>query len=71
MDHDERYARAREFHDLVTGLRDRFADDRFVRDVEGGIYFAPDRMHVLDHKGPALTVRGPLNIARPPASSIA
>src|SRR6185295_11550932 len=24
-----------------------------------------DKMHVLDHKGPYLKVRGPLNIARP------
>src|ERR1700733_13640316 len=65
MDHDERYARAREFYDVVTGLWDSFADDAFVRDVEGGIYFDPARMHVLGHKGKHLSVRGPLNIARP------
>ncbi|MFX6201867.1 LLM class flavin-dependent oxidoreductase, partial [Acinetobacter baumannii] len=33
--------------------------------VESGIYFDPDRMHVLNHRGPELAVRGPLNIARP------
>ena len=65
MDHDERYARAREFYDVVTGLWDSFADDAFVRDVDAGIYFDPERMHVLDHKGEHLSVRGPLNIARP------
>lgn len=65
MDHDARYVRAREFYDVVTGLWDSFADDAFVRDVDNGIYFDPARMHVLDHKGPSLTVRGPLNIARP------
>ena len=65
MDHDERYARAREFHDVVTGLWDSFADDAFVRDVESGIYVDPERMHILDHKGKYLQVRGPLNIARP------
>ena len=65
MDHDARYVRAREFYDVVTGLWDSFADDAFVRDVEAGVYFNPDRMHVLDHKGPNLSVRGPLNIARP------
>ena len=65
MEHDERYRRAREFFDVVTGLWDSFADDAFVRDVERGIYFDPARMHVLDHKGKYLTVRGPLNIARP------
>ncbi|HVJ42631.1 MAG TPA: LLM class flavin-dependent oxidoreductase [Dongiaceae bacterium] len=65
MDHDARYVRAREFFDVVTGLWDSFADDAFVRDVEAGLYFDPARMHVLDHKGPHLSVRGPLNIARP------
>jgi FMN-dependent oxidoreductase (nitrilotriacetate monooxygenase family) len=64
-DHGARYVRAREFYDVVTGLWDSFADDAFVRDVEGGIYFDPDRLHVLDHKGPQFSVRGPLNIARP------
>ncbi len=65
MEHGERYRRAREFFDVVTGLWDSWADDAFVRDVEEGIYFDPERMHVLDHKGEFLSVRGPLNIARP------
>ena len=66
MDHAERYRRAREFYDVVTGLWDSFAEDAFVRDQESGIYFEPKRMHVLNHKGDHLSVRGPLNIARPP-----
>jgi FMN-dependent oxidoreductase (nitrilotriacetate monooxygenase family) len=65
MPHAERYARAREFFDVVTGLWDSWADDAFTRDVDSGIYFDPARMHVLDHKGKYLKVRGPLNIARP------
>ncbi len=65
IDHDARYVRAREFYDVVTGLWDSFADDAFVRDVESGIFVDPSRMHVLGHKGPSLSVRGPLNIARP------
>src|SRR4051794_26007893 len=65
MEHAERYKRAREFYDVVTGLWDSFADDAFVRDVEAGLYFDPAKMHVLDHKGKYLSVRGPLNIARP------
>jgi len=65
MDHAERYRRAREFFDVVTGLWDSFADDAFPRDVEQGLYFDPARMHTLDHKGEYLKVRGPLNIARP------
>src|SRR6202022_3889460 len=65
MEHGERYRRAREFFDVVTGLWDSWAEDAFVRDVETGLYFDPERMHVLDHKGEFLSVRGPLNIARP------
>ncbi|MDB5552549.1 MAG: monooxygenase [Rhizobium sp.] len=65
MEHGQRYRRAREFYDVVTGLWDSWADDAFIRDVENGIYFDPEKMHVLDHKGEFLSVRGPLNIARP------
>jgi FMN-dependent oxidoreductase (nitrilotriacetate monooxygenase family) len=65
IDHDARYVRAREFYDVVTGLWDSFADDAFVRDVESGIFFDPAKLHVLGHKGDSLSVRGPLNIARP------
>jgi alkanesulfonate monooxygenase len=65
MAHGERYKRAREFYDVVTGLWDSFADDAFLRDVDSGIFFDPAKMHVLGHKGEELSVRGPLNIARP------
>ena len=65
MDHDERYHRAREFYDVVIGLWDSWADDAFIRDVEAGIYFDPERLHTLDHKGEYFSVRGPLNIGRP------
>jgi FMN-dependent oxidoreductase (nitrilotriacetate monooxygenase family) len=65
MEHGGRYRRAREFIDVVTGLWDSWADDAFVRDVASGIYFDPQKLHILNHKGPYLSVRGPLNIARP------
>ena len=65
MEHDERYRRAREFYDVVTGLWDSFADDAFVRDVEAGLYFDPEKLRVLGHRGKYYSVRGPLNIARP------
>ncbi|MEX3985411.1 LLM class flavin-dependent oxidoreductase [Paraburkholderia sp. EG287A] len=66
VEHDERYRRAREFFDVVTGLWDSWADDAFLRDVESGEYFDPEKLHVLAHKGDYYSVRGPLNIARPP-----
>ncbi|KAB0681484.1 LLM class flavin-dependent oxidoreductase [Aureimonas leprariae] len=65
LDHDERYRRAREFFDVVTGLWDSFADDAFPRDAGTGTYLDPDRMRALDHRGEFYKVRGPLNIARP------
>ncbi|KAF1849073.1 alkanesulfonate monooxygenase [Cucurbitaria berberidis CBS 394.84] len=65
VQHSERYKRAREFYDVVTGLWDSFADDAFVRDPESGIYVDPEKIHTLNHKGDDLKVKGPLNIARP------
>ncbi|KAI3399594.1 hypothetical protein diail_6233 [Diaporthe ilicicola] len=65
MQHGDRYKRAREFYDVVTGLWDSFADDAFVRDRESGTYVDPEKIHTLNHKGDELSVRGPLNIARP------
>ncbi|WOJ88280.1 LLM class flavin-dependent oxidoreductase [Methylocapsa polymorpha] len=65
VEHGERYRRAREFFDVVTGLWDSFADDAFIRDVESGVYFDPAKLHALNHKGAHFSVRGPLNIARP------
>ena len=65
MEHGERYRRAREFYDVVTGLWDSWADDAWVRDVDDGVFFDPAKMHVLNHKGKYFSVRGPVNIARP------
>jgi len=65
LEHSERYRRAREFYEVVTGLWDSWEEDAFIRDVDEGIFFDPDKMHVLDHDGEFLKCRGPLNIARP------
>ena len=65
LEHALRYRRAREFFDVVTGLWDSWEDDAFLRDQETGIFFDPEKLHVLGHKGEYFDVRGPLNIARP------
>ena len=65
VDHATRYRRAREFFDVVTGLWDSWDDGAFIRDVESGTYFDPEKLHVLNHDGEFLKVRGPLNIGRP------
>lgn len=66
MEHGLRYERAREFLEVVTGLWDSWDDDAFIRDKESGISFHLEKLHVLNHKGKYFSVRGPLNIARPP-----
>jgi FMN-dependent oxidoreductase (nitrilotriacetate monooxygenase family) len=64
--HGERYERAREFAQIVVGLWDSWDDDAFVRDKDSGLFFDPEKLHTLDHKGENFSVRGPLNVPRTP-----
>ncbi|MBA9939219.1 LLM class flavin-dependent oxidoreductase [Ralstonia insidiosa] len=64
--HAERYQRAEEFADVVTGLWDSWDDDAFLYDKAGGQFYDPSRRHVLGHKGTHFSVRGPLNVAPTP-----
>lgn len=64
--HAERYERAGEFVEVVKGLLDSYDDDAFVRDRASARYFEPDKLHFLNHRGKHFSVRGPLNVARPP-----
>ena len=62
----ERYRRGREFAEVVSGLWNSWDDDAFIRDRASGVFFDPDKMHVLNHKGKYFSVKGPLNVARSP-----
>jgi N-acetyl-S-(2-succino)cysteine monooxygenase len=64
--HAERYARAREFVEIVEALWDTYDDDAFIHDRASGVYFDPAKLHVLDHRGAHFRLHGALNIARPP-----
>ncbi len=64
--HDRRYAKAAEFHGIVTALWDSWEDDAFVYDKEAGLNFRPEAQHALDHDGEFFRIHGALNIARPP-----
>lgn len=64
-DHAERYERAQEFVDVVTGLWDSWADDAFLEDKAAGRWADPAKLHVLHHEGKHFKVRGPLNAPRP------
>ncbi|MBW4699295.1 MAG: LLM class flavin-dependent oxidoreductase [Aphanocapsa lilacina HA4352-LM1] len=66
MEHALRYERAREFVEVVSGLWDSWEDDAFLYDKHSGISFDPGKLHVAGHKGEHFSVRGPLNVARPP-----
>ena len=65
-EHGERYDRAREFVEVVRGLWDSFDDDAIVGDRVQQRYFQPGKLHLLHHKGEHFSVRGPLNMSRPP-----
>lgn len=69
LDHSLRYDRAREFVDVVKGLWDSWDEDALVRDKESGVYFDPDKLHTLNHKGKYYSVKGPLNSSRSPQGS--
>ncbi|WP_250465522.1 LLM class flavin-dependent oxidoreductase [Caballeronia sp. GAFFF2] len=61
IEHSKRYMRAEEFHRVVEGLWRSWDADAFVRDKQAGLYFDPERLHTLNHKGDFFSVRGPLN----------
>lgn len=65
-DYAFRYGRAREFVEVVLGLWDSWEEGTAGRDKKSGIYFDPQKLHRLNHKGAHFSVRGPLNVERTP-----
>jgi N-acetyl-S-(2-succino)cysteine monooxygenase len=63
-DHPKRYKIAAEYLQVAKGLWDSWEDDAFVRDKESGVFFEPEKLHPLNHKGEFFSVEGPLNIGR-------
>ncbi|MCM3172960.1 LLM class flavin-dependent oxidoreductase [Paenibacillus sp. MER 99-2] len=63
-DHETRYRMAEEYVEVTRGLWDSWEDDALIRDKESGVFFDPEKLHKLDHKGEFYQVAGPLNIAR-------
>jgi FMN-dependent oxidoreductase (nitrilotriacetate monooxygenase family) len=66
LDYGTRYERAAEFVEVVKGLWDSWDGDAFVHDKESGVFFDPDRLHVLGHQGKHFKVKGPLSVQRSP-----
>lgn len=58
--HDERYARADEYLDVIYKLLEAsWDDDAVIRDTENGIYADPSKIHNIDHVGQYFDVVGP------------
>nr|WP_234406071.1 LLM class flavin-dependent oxidoreductase [Methylobacillus glycogenes] len=66
VSHSQRYARAREFYEVVTGLWDSWEEGAFINDKAGGRWFDRSKLHALNHHGEHFDVAGPLNVARSP-----
>jgi alkanesulfonate monooxygenase SsuD/methylene tetrahydromethanopterin reductase-like flavin-dependent oxidoreductase (luciferase family) len=59
-------ARAGEFIDVVRKLWDSWQDEAFALDKPSGMFVDPDLVHPIHHVGRYFSVRGPLNVPRPP-----
>ena len=64
--HADRYAKAKEFIDVVQALWDSWEDGAFVYDKATCQSFIPEKQHLVDHSGKYFTVHGVLNLERPP-----
>jgi FMN-dependent oxidoreductase (nitrilotriacetate monooxygenase family) len=64
--HGDRYAKSREFVEIVEALWDTWEDGAFVYDRDACLSFLPEKFHALDHKGKYFTVHGGLNLRRSP-----
>ena len=64
-DEDEA-ARLVELVDVARQLWDSWEDRGFVVDQASGTFADPAHVHPIDHAGRFFTVRGPLNVPRPP-----
>jgi FMN-dependent oxidoreductase (nitrilotriacetate monooxygenase family) len=66
LGHAERYERAGEFVDVLRLLWDSWEDGAVILDRESGVVADPARIHRADWQGRYFSVRGPLNMPRPP-----
>ncbi len=65
-EHDDRYARASEFIDVVRRLWDSWAEDAIVGDRASGVWADISRLAPADFHGDYYDVEGALPVPRPP-----
>ncbi len=68
-EHDERYRRAQEAIEVVSGLWRSWQAGAFVRDKASGVYVDRGKINVIDHEGPHFSSKGPLDVAPSPQGS--
>ncbi|KAG7802761.1 hypothetical protein KL944_002408 [Ogataea haglerorum] len=69
-EHDERYNRATEYVDVVSGLLlSTWRDDALIRDIQSGVFIDPDRVREINHNGKYFKVAGP-SITQPSVQRI-
>ncbi|MGR3805367.1 LLM class flavin-dependent oxidoreductase [Marinibacterium profundimaris] len=66
LPHAQRYDRADEFLEVVTGLWNSWEDDAITLDKTTGDFADPEKVHKLDHRGTYFNVKGPLPVPRSP-----
>ncbi|MDV3124995.1 LLM class flavin-dependent oxidoreductase [Mycobacterium sp. 21AC1] len=64
--HDERYAQADEFVDVVTKLWDSWPVEGLQPDARSGVFSGVEAIPAIDHAGAHYRVAGPLNVPRTP-----
>ncbi len=63
---DERYARAREFVEIVTGLWDSVPTEAIEADAARHVYLNPAKLRPVDVQGAHFTARGALSVPQSP-----
>jgi FMN-dependent oxidoreductase (nitrilotriacetate monooxygenase family) len=66
LDHAVRYQRGAEFVQVVDELLGSWGEGSVLADKASGRYSDAELITPIDHRGEFFTVRGPLNISRPP-----
>jgi FMN-dependent oxidoreductase (nitrilotriacetate monooxygenase family) len=66
VDHAVRYARAREFQEVVKGLWNSYGEGAFVNDKAAGRLLDSEQVRRLDYRGEHFAVAGPLNVPPSP-----
>ncbi|WP_042167864.1 LLM class flavin-dependent oxidoreductase [Paenibacillus gorillae] len=64
--HELRYERAGEFVEVVKELWDSWEDTALLADKASGVYADLDKVREINYKGDWFTVKGPLDVPRPP-----